>query len=249
MTKDKDIVIIKLFLFLFHKFKVRIIITGEDNESDIRLLNENLPYAFSRGSVDSFVLSTNKPLGTLNYIRIWHDNSGKSAKASWFLKNVVIHDLQTREKFLFICQKWLAVEREDGSIDRVLPVAGEAQKKELKSLAAKQAKTKITDGHLWFSILAKPAHSPFTRYERTTACFVLMYISMLANILYYGVSAEIKSEGLQIGPVKITLEQIMIGIISNLITFPPTFIIVQLFRRSRARYSRTHRLREIIKGM
>ncbi len=63
----------------------------------------------------------------------------------------------------------------------------------------------------------------------------LMFISMLMNILYYGVAAEIKSEGLQIGPIKITAEQVMIGVLSNLITFPPTFIIVQLFRRSRAR--------------
>ena len=37
------------------------------------------------------------------------------------------------------------------------------------------------------------------------------------------------------------------GIISNLITFPPTFLIVQMFRRSRARHTRTHRLRQVIK--
>ena len=70
---------------------------------------------------------------------------------------------------------------------------------------------------------------------------------MLANILYYGMSEEITSEGLQIGPIKLTIEQVLIGVISNLITFPPTFIIVQLFRRSRARYTRTHRLRQVIK--
>ena len=215
--------------------KVRIIITGEDDESEIRLLNGDLPYAFERGSVDSFVLSTSRPLGALSYVRVWHDNSGSGSKASWYLKNILIHDLQTREKFYFFCQKWLAVEREDGQIDRVLPVAGDVQKKEIKALAEKQAKNKISDGHLWFSVIAKPAHSPFTRFERVTACFTLMFISMLMNILYYGVAAEIKSEGLQIGPIKITAEQVMIGVLSNLITFPPTFIIVQLFRRSRAR--------------
>ena len=59
------------------KSKVRIILTGEQGESDIRLLNGDLPYAFRRGNVDSFVLSTNKPLGQLNYVRVWHDNSGK----------------------------------------------------------------------------------------------------------------------------------------------------------------------------
>lgn len=226
---------------------VRIIITGEENESEIRVLNRDNKFAFKRGGVDSFVVAVNKPLGPLSYVRIWHDNSGVKEKASWFLKNVLIHDLQTREKFHFFNQRWLAVEREDGAIDRILPVAGDAQKREIKSLASKQTKTKLTDGHLWISIIAKPAHSSFTRLERTTACFVLMYISMLMNILYYGVSEEIESEGIMIGPVKITLEQILIGVLSNLITFPPTFIIVQLFRRSRPRVTRTARLRKIIK--
>ena len=226
---------------------VRIIITGEENESEIRVLNSCKKYSFKRGGVDSFVVAVNKPLGPLSYVRIWHDNSGFKEKASWFLKNILIHDLQTREKFYFFNQRWLAVEREDGAIDRILPVAGEAQKREIKSLASKQAKTKLTDGHLWISIIAKPAHSSFTRLERTTACFVLMYISMLMNILYYGVSEEIESEGIMLGPVKITMEQILIGVLSNLITFPPTFIIVQLFRRSRARVTRTARLRQIVK--
>ncbi len=215
--------------------KVRIIITGENDESEIRLLNGDLPYAFKRGSVDSFVLSTSRPLGPLSYVRIWHDNSGNGSKASWFLKNILIHDLQTREKYYFLCQKWLAVEREDGQIDRVFPVAGDVQKKEIKALAEKQAKIKISDGHLWFSIIAKPAHSPFTRFERVTACFTLLFISMLMSIIYYGVTTDVEYNGIKIGPVKITAEQVLIGILSNLITFPPIFIIVQLFRRSRPR--------------
>jgi len=134
-----------------------------------------------------------------------------------------------------LCQKWLAVEREDGQIDRVFPVAGDVQKKEIKALAEKQAKIKISDGHLWFSIIAKPAHSPFTRFERVTACFTLLFISMLMSIIYYGVTTDVEYNGIKIGPVKITAEQVLIGILSNLITFPPIFIIVQLFRRSRPR--------------
>jgi hypothetical protein len=55
-------------------------------------------------------------LGTLNYIRIWHDNTGQGNSASWFLKYIIIRDLQTMEKFYFICQKWLAVEKNDGRV-------------------------------------------------------------------------------------------------------------------------------------
>jgi polycystin 1L2 len=55
-------------------------------------------------------------LGVLNAIRIWHDNSGANAKASWFLKYIIVQDLQTMERFHFIAQRWFAVDRDDGRV-------------------------------------------------------------------------------------------------------------------------------------
>ena len=55
-------------------------------------------------------MSERRSLGLLNYIRVWHDNSGKGASASWFLKYIIVRDLQTMQKSYFICQNWLAVE-------------------------------------------------------------------------------------------------------------------------------------------
>jgi len=55
-------------------------------------------------------------LGLLNCIRIWHDNTGQGSSSSWFLKYLIIRDLQTMEKFHFICQRWLAVEKDDGKV-------------------------------------------------------------------------------------------------------------------------------------
>ena len=57
-----------------------------------------------------------RSLGRLNYMRVWHDNSGSGASASWFLKYIVVRDLQTMEKNHFICQKWLGVEKDDGVV-------------------------------------------------------------------------------------------------------------------------------------
>jgi hypothetical protein len=57
-----------------------------------------------------------RSLGLLNYIRIWHDNTGHGSSSSWFLKYIIIRDLQTLEKSYFICQKWLAVEKDDGRV-------------------------------------------------------------------------------------------------------------------------------------
>ena len=60
--------------------------------------------------------SYSRSLGLLNYIRIWHDNSGRKSSASWFLKNIIVRDVQTNERFYFIAQKWFAVEKDDGRV-------------------------------------------------------------------------------------------------------------------------------------
>ncbi len=57
-----------------------------------------------------------RSLGLLNCIRIWHDNTGPGSSSSWFLKYIIVRDLQTMEKFHFICQRWFAVEKEDQKV-------------------------------------------------------------------------------------------------------------------------------------
>jgi hypothetical protein len=49
-------------------------------------------------------------------MRVWHDNSGLGNRASWFLKYIVVRDLQTMEKNHFISQQWFAVEKDDGAV-------------------------------------------------------------------------------------------------------------------------------------
>jgi polycystin 1L2 len=68
-------------------------------------------------------MSTDKPLGNLLYLRIWHDNSGQGSNKSWHLNLVNVVDLQTNEKSCFVCNNWLAVEKGDGITDRVLSIA------------------------------------------------------------------------------------------------------------------------------
>ena len=55
-------------------------------------------------------------LGHLMYLRIWHDNSGKSKAASWYLNHIIIRDIQTDKKYFFISNKWFAVEEDDGQV-------------------------------------------------------------------------------------------------------------------------------------
>ena len=60
-----------------------------------------------------------RPLGHLQYIRIWHNNMAYDDFASWFLSKIIIKDVQTGEKYEFICNQWLAVEHGDGEVSKI----------------------------------------------------------------------------------------------------------------------------------
>lgn len=135
------------------------------------------------------------------------------------------------------------MDKGDCKISKLMPVAGDMQKTNYKYLLEKQTKQNLNDGHLWFSVLAKPIHSSFGRLDRWTCCVVLLFMSMLMNILYYDVDKTSNPNALKIGPFSLTPEQIGIGIICNLVVFPPSFLLIFIFRRARKRVSKTRRLK------
>ncbi|CAF4456624.1 unnamed protein product, partial [Adineta steineri] len=67
----------------------------DNDETSVRTFSDPHRKIFQRGGIDSFIMSVPKSLGLLNYIRIWHDNSGEGSSASWFLKYIIVRDLQT----------------------------------------------------------------------------------------------------------------------------------------------------------
>ncbi|CAM2704890.1 unnamed protein product [Rotaria socialis] len=218
--------------------KVHFVISGDDEETGVRTLEDPKRKVLQRGGIDSFIMAVPKSLGRLNYMRIWHDNSGRGNQASWFLKYIIVRDLQTMEKNHFICQEWFAVEKDDGAIDRLLPVAGDAQKADFTYLLSKKTYHSLSDGHLWFSVFSRPPSTRFTCTQRCTCCFVLLLMSMLMNVMYYDLSAQAKTVtagAISAGPFFITPEQIGIGVIVELICFLPSTILVELFRRLRLR--------------
>ena len=138
---------------------------------------------------------------------ISHDNLGNG----WFLKFAIVHDLQTREESYFIYEKWLALDKGDECINTVIPVSGDKQKTSFIYLLKKNSKQRLTDNHLWFSVFSKPVISSFTRLQRVTCCFVLLCLTMLMNILYYDIQdSSDNTNALQIGPIKINIQQVFI---------------------------------------
>ena len=100
-------------------------------------------------------------------------------------------------------------------VERVLPVAGELERNEFSYRLTKQVYQRISDGHLWFSIFSRPPANKFTRVQRCTCCFILLFVSMFFNIMYYGLSTDADKNGsnnerasLAFGPLYISVQQV-----------------------------------------
>ncbi|XP_048173025.1 polycystic kidney disease protein 1-like 2 isoform X3 [Corvus hawaiiensis] len=76
--------------------KVTLTLYGLDGQSEPHHLNDPDTRVFERGGVDVFLLCTFLPLGELQSIRLWHDNSGDSP--SWYVNRVSVHDLARDQK-------------------------------------------------------------------------------------------------------------------------------------------------------
>ncbi|XP_069906347.1 lipoxygenase homology domain-containing protein 1 isoform X3 [Oryctolagus cuniculus] len=99
-------------------------IYGEEGKTEVLFLSSRSK-VFDRASKDIFQTDTFTiyaiDLGALTKIRIRHDNSGN--RPGWFLDRVDITDMNNETTYYFPCQRWLAVEEDDGQLSReLLPV-------------------------------------------------------------------------------------------------------------------------------
>ncbi|CAF1487008.1 unnamed protein product [Rotaria magnacalcarata] len=229
---------------------ISFVMSGESSDSGVRKLSDGKIQEFKSGSVRNFLMSVETPLGPLLYVRVWHDNSGIKEKASWYLNMINVMDLQTGEKSYFLCDNWLAVEKGDGLVDRVIPLASSKELKSFAHLFTQSVKKKFSDGHLWFSVFSRPVRSNFTRLQRISCCISLLFCTMISNAMFYkqDTKATENKAGvlMKIGPVQFTLAQLWVSFIGTLIVLPINLIIVTLFRK--AKYSQktliTHQLKE-----
>ncbi|KGL83888.1 Lipoxygenase homology domain-containing protein 1, partial [Tinamus guttatus] len=96
---------------------------GRGDTGERQLKRSNCFDKFEKGQEDVFTIKA-IDLGELKKLRIRHDNSG--ASSSWFLERVEIVDLKESTTYYFPCQRWLAVEEDDGQIVRELVPVDEA---------------------------------------------------------------------------------------------------------------------------
>ncbi|XP_055995228.1 uncharacterized protein LOC125649388 [Ostrea edulis] len=209
---------------------ISFILTGEKSETTPRYLADNKRPVLQRSNCDGFIMATPKTLGKLTHLRIWHDNMGSSP--SWYFSRLQVQDLQTGDKYFFICEQWLSVDDEDGIIDRMVPVAGKAELTSFNYLFWQKTKHNLADGHLWFSVFQRPVRSNFTRVQRLTCCLTLLFTTMVVSLAWYQTDTNPSPTQFRLGPVTLSLTGVYIGVVSGLMTFPINFIIVLIFRYS-----------------
>ncbi|XP_070577743.1 uncharacterized protein [Ptychodera flava] len=215
------------------KSNVFVMIVGENGKTRVRHLKDRKRQIFQRGSKCTFLMAVPECLGDLYSIHIWHDNSGKGRNASWYLSRVIVADVQTRDCFHFLCERWLAVEEDDCQVQRILPVASSVDLAKFNQLFMANAKKDFTDGHIWFSVVSRPSRSHFTRVQRVSCCLSILYTSMVANCMWYNTEGtSLTSRVIELGPFSFTLHSIYVGIVCSLIVFPINLLLIQLFRKS-----------------
>ena len=131
-----------------------------------------------------------------------------------------------------MCGEWLAVETDDGQTEKVIYVANIGDMANYKHLFLSNSADGLYDEHLWISVAAKPPTSSFTRVQRASCCLSILFSTMIANAMFYDNGKTDTSPVFYLGPIKISMRQLMIGIQSSLIIFPINLGLTQLFRKS-----------------
>ena len=183
----------------------------------------------ARGNEDVFVIHLPSSLGEVQYVHLWHDNSGKYP--SWFLSHLIIKNLQTGKQWTFLGNSWFALEKGDGKIKRLLTPISPSEMKTFKYSLNSRGSKSFTEGHLWLSVVTKPPKSKFTRVQRATCCLSLLMSAMLANAMFYRTD-NVADPTIQIGPLKFSWRQIIVGLESALIVTPINLLIMAFFKNS-----------------
>ncbi|XP_038154610.1 polycystic kidney disease protein 1-like 2 [Cyprinodon tularosa] len=211
--------------------QVTITLLGTEGESEPHHLTDPEKSVFERGGVDLFLLTTHFSLGDLQSIRLWHDNSGDHP--AWYVNKVMVQDLETGQKWHFLCNSWLAVDMAECCLDKVFPVATESDLKRFSNLFFMKTAKDFQDGHIWFSVISRPPCSTFTRVQRVSCCFSLLLCTMLTSIMFWGIPTDPSEQTMDLGHIEFTWQQVMVGIQSSIIMFPINLLIVSIFRNTR----------------
>ncbi|XP_078582462.1 polycystin-1-like protein 2 [Branchiostoma floridae x Branchiostoma japonicum] len=180
---------------------------GSKSKTKVKMMNPDGESLLRGGSYD-IIMPLKTSLGHLELLNIWHDNTGVD-ETSWFLKDIIVKDLQTEEVYQFICHDWLSEDRGDFQVQKVLHVATREQLGSFSNLFRENTDGMFYDQHLWTSSLVSPEGSSFTKSERLYCCCAVFNSMMLANAMWYKSDEGFLTKNFvyDLGFVQITLQE------------------------------------------
>ncbi|XP_053257890.1 LOW QUALITY PROTEIN: polycystic kidney disease protein 1-like 3 [Podarcis raffonei] len=206
--------------------KVILTLYGAEGRSEPHLLQHPQGPSFERGGRDAFLLATQKSLGNLHAIRLWHDNTGPNP--SWFVRRLVVCDLPAKKKWHFLCDSWLAADLDDGHVDKVFAAASERDLLSFRYQFWSGLVDKLTQEHLWLSVVTCSPWSPFTRVQRLSCCLALLCCTFLINIMFWRKEAASRSP--EAGPFMVTWHELLVSVETAIFLMPVSLLISHIFQ-------------------
>ncbi|XDA75303.1 hypothetical protein R6Z07M_005513 [Ovis aries] len=199
---------------------------GTEGSSDVHCLSHPQFTTLYRGSICTFLLATQKDLGDIHSLRVWHNNEGRSPE--WYLSRIKVENLFTRHIWLFMCREWLSI---DTSLDRTFHVTPPDKPLKKMDFFLIDFSYKLGRSHLWFSVFSGVISTPFNRLQRLSCCLAMLLSTLLCNIMFFNLEKENEGETQE----RRFTELILIGLKSAFITLPVQLVIISLFIYSQRR--------------
>ncbi|KAM6908104.1 polycystin-1-like protein 1 [Lycodopsis pacificus] len=208
--------------------KVYIVLNGEDGLSQTRELQVPGCTLFRRNSQDTFILSAAGSLGPVWGVHIWHDNSGPSP--NWYLKQVEVSEVSRGHvkgrAWLFVGQCWLAVNKADGRVDRMLRVCTHGIG--FAKMLCLKLSDYLADYHIWMSLYSCPCPNSFTHTQRLSVSLLLLLGYACVNTVI--ISQMNNRLPFEVGIIDLSAVSLTTGVLSVAAALPAAAIISFLFR-------------------
>ena len=109
-------------------------------------------------------------------------------------------------RYIFPCERWLSVET---SLEANLTSVTQGKPVQFESRFFNQARGRLSENHMWMSILYRPVSSTFSRVERASCALAYILLTMVSNAMYYDTGSDYELPAIfEFGPFRFTTQQV-----------------------------------------
>ncbi|VDM45381.1 unnamed protein product [Toxocara canis] len=189
--------------------------------------DEEMGKQFRWGTTDRFLMTTVWPLGALQTIRIWTDESGQGHRQSWYCSRIIFKDLQTNEIFEFRVNKWFGSQTYDGKTQKLVHVT---KKRNCNVLVDALSFHSLADHITYWNMFTGGGlltRLRFDRVERVLNVYLAVLLAMLTNIL---VAANESYEKVNLASISIlgyyfSWKDVVLGFVFSWVCIPTSILI------------------------